>query len=172
MKELIGNVFDLMLEPDVGAICITTNVMVNAQGQNIMGAGIAKAASDRWPEVRLVLGKLLKIHGNIPLIIGYIDVSGKYFSPNKTVILNKEYKCLIWSFPTKHNWMDQSDITLIEKSAKILVQRADQLNLNKICLPVPGCSNGGLKYSDVKKIIEPILDDRFYITALPSEKLF
>ena len=49
MKEIIGNVFDLAMEPGVDSICITTNGIVNASGLAIMGAGVAGEASKRWP---------------------------------------------------------------------------------------------------------------------------
>ena len=175
MKQIVGNIFDPTLGAD--AICVTTNGIVKANGELVMGAGIAKQFAERYPGLALYLG---------------IRVTHK---GNQVIGTRPEGAGSIWvfSFPTKHHWRDQSDITLIQQSAKDLVRLvgllADQDHVNwvneaqernktvawrmgrtlqvevlqKIILPRPGCGLGQLRWEDVKKVIEPILDDRFYI---------
>lgn len=169
MQEIIGNVFDLIQDPTVDAICITTNGITNNAGLAVMGAGTAGEAARRWPEIRVVLGKYLQKYGNKPFIIGEIDKNLQFCIPNSSNIRNADYKCLIWSFPTKHHFMKNSDITLIQQSATLLAKYSAELGLKKIILPRPGCSNGKLNWQDVKPVIENILDDRFYVCSFEGE---
>lgn len=167
MQEIKGNIFDCTKNSD--AICITTNGIVGATGLAVMGAGTAGEASRRWPNVRANLGRALKALGNLPYVIGYLDQESNYHDPDINHIKNKGQDCLIISFPTKNDFRFKSDVALIEKSAKLLVKITDRLKLQKVCLSRPGCSNGKLLWADVKKILEPILDDRFYIVSFEGE---
>ncbi len=170
MKEVKGNMFDLMLDGETDSICITTNGIVGADSKAIMGAGSAGEAARRWPSVRKTLGKALKAFGNLPYVIGMIDPAGNFQDTDAKLILEKQYKCLIWSFPTKGDFRRDSQIWLIENSIRLMVEHADKFELKKIVLPRPGCSNGKLEWTAVRKIIEPKLDDRFVIVSFDSEK--
>jgi hypothetical protein len=77
---------------------------------------------------------------------------------------------LIFSFPTINNLVDGSSLTLIERSAQIMKNYADQMNLKQIILPRPGVGIGGLAWADVKPVIEKILDDRFVIVSFDHEE--
>lgn len=169
MKEIVGNVFDLCIDGETDSICITTNGIVGATGLATMGAGVAGEAARRWPSVRKNLGKALKAFGNKPFVIGMINKENQFLDPIVKDISNKNYKCLVWSFPTKDDFRYNSKIDLIKQSCHLMVKAANKLDLKRIMLPRPGCSNGKLNWSDVKKEIAPILDDRFYITAFESE---
>lgn len=127
------------------AMCVTTNGIIKTNGEAVMGRGIAKAVNDKY-HVAKILADHLKNHGNIPCDLG---------------IYNGFH---VLSFPTKNDWRKNSDPELIRQSAKYLVQLANQLQLSKIYVPKPGCSNGHLDWNkQVKPVIEPILDDRFII---------
>lgn len=169
MKEIIGNVFDLCIDGETDSICITTNGIVGATGLATMGAGVAGEAARRWPSVRKNLGKALKAFGNKPFVIGIINNNNQFIDPISKLITNKEFKCLVWSFPTKDDFKFNSKVELIKESCQLMVKAADKLELKRIMLPRPGCSNGRLSWDSVKKEISPILDDRFYITAFESE---
>ena len=170
MKEITGNMFDLMSDGETDSICITTNGIIGNDGRAIMGAGCAGEAARRWPTVRKTLGKALKAFGNLPYVIGMTDPDGNFQDTDAKLILDKKYQCLIWSFPTKGDFRYKSLTDLIVKSAKLMVEHADKFELKKIVMPRPGCSNGKLEWSEVKKLIEPILDDRFFIVSFESEK--
>ena len=79
----------------------------------------------------------LKKHGNR---VGY-------FSPYR-----------LFSFPTKNSWKQNSDIVLIEQSARHLEIAAGWLNFDRIYMVRPGCSNGKLKWEEVKPVISSYLN--------------
>ena len=160
MIEIEADIFDFLNDEKTDAICITTNGIVNSYGLAIMGAGTAGEAARRWQPIRRVLGHQLSIGKNIPYVIGHIDSDGNYLEPHKDFY---EPNIFILSFPTKDHFKDKSKLSLIESSAKELVSIANTLGLKKVILPVPGCGLGGLDYKDVKTIIEPLFDNRFYI---------
>ena len=140
LKEVKGNIWDHHFN---GAwVCVTTNGICKKNGDAVMGAGIAKDAAERFPDLPAKLGKYLKQYGN-------------------RLFVFKEYRII--TFPTKHNWKDQSDIALIEKSCRELMAVADKFGMIDISMPRPGCSNGGLKWSDVKAVITPLLDQRITV---------
>jgi len=157
MKEITGNIFDPNLGAD--AICVTTNGVVKSNGELVMGAGIAKQFAERYPGLAKALGDHISTYGNRVCHIGHRP-SINQLKADPTL---KGWD--IFSFPTKHHWRDPSDLKLIAQSARTLVLGLDKFwpEYKKIILPRPGCGLGGLKWADVKAVIEPILDDRFYI---------
>lgn len=150
MKEITENIW----EDDLDAVCVTTNGVVNKNGL-VMGKGIALEASNRFPDIAKYFGILVQQQGNFPHIY-------------RNYPLIKEF--YIISLPTKHHWRDISDIKLIENSIKILVDLANMhSHLKRIGLTRPGCGNGGLSWSVVKPIIEPLLDDRFIVYSKETD---
>lgn len=124
-------------------ICVTTNGQTRGDGSAIMGAGVARQAVERCPGIDRVLGGILRTHGNKVAWLG--SWNGKK----------------LWSFPTKQVWQRDAEPELIAASARVLTEVAS----GDVALPRPGCSNGGLKWAAVRKIIAPILRaDRFIVT--------
>lgn len=138
---------DIFAQSDADAICVTTNGIVKANGELVMGKGVAEAFKKKYPLLPLKAGLGVKKHGN----------HVQYFLDD--LFGNTRIVC----FPTKEDWRDSSPMWLIERSAKELVALADQKNWKKIVLTRPGCGNGGLKWEDVKAVLIPILDERFYV---------
>ena len=143
MIEIIGDIWVQKCD----WLCVTTNGVIKADGKAVMGKGIALQTAQRYPNISTILAQKLKDRGNI--------VSPLLFANGKWII----------SFPTKLDWRMPSDINLIKQSAIQLKEAFDkQIKKPIIMLPRPGCSNGGLKWEDVKEVIEPILiDDRIIL---------
>lgn len=150
MKEVYGNAWDL-IKTDYDVLCLTTNGTIKANGECVMGRGIAFEAKQRFPLIPKIVGDVLKKHGNVINMIGNIKLgkSGK--------------SVYIYTFPVKHNWWETADIKLIERSARQLVETANKNDWKKVLLPRPGCGNGHLNWTEVKQMLEPLLDDRFHI---------
>lgn len=134
---------------EVDAICIPTNGQRKQNGRAVMGAGVAKIARDKWPELDIKLGWSLHHIGNRVHIftVGDLDI----------------LFCVV-SFPTKNHWRNPSNVAILNRSAHQLVELADQANWNQVWLPVVGCGLGGLSWTDeVAPLLSSILDDRFVI---------
>ena len=151
MLEIEGDLF----KQRCSAICITTNGDIRSDGvRGIMGAGIAARCRDKFKSVEYTQASMLKLLGNVPSVL-INDINAGWH----------EY-CVV-SFPTKHTWKRKSDIDLIRKSCSHLVVLADWYGWNTVCLPRPGCSNGGLDWmTAVKPVLEEVLDDRFIVVTL------
>lgn len=130
------------------AICCTTNGIVKNNGKLVMGAGVAKQFNEHFLGLAERFGDHIKYNGNTVCHIATLE------GPD------------IFSFPTKDHWKGKSKIGLIKSSAlqlKFLIDHYN-LDLNYIAIPAPGCGLGGLDWkTEVKPILEEILDDRFYI---------
>jgi hypothetical protein len=148
---MLEDKIDLFNPPKyIDAICITTNGITRYNGSLVMGKGVALGAKEKFLGIDERLGKLVKSGGNHVYLAWMWEHNGK-----PTFVL---------SFPTKNHWKDTSDLNLIIQSSGELVRVVDQLALDKVLLPRPGCANGGLSWEQVKSAIGPILDDRFVIT--------
>lgn len=141
MIEVRGN---LWTYPAVLRI-ITTNGTVKKNGECVMGRGCALEAKQKYPALPYELGKNLRIVGNVPVRL----------------------RTDLWTFPVKHQWYQKADPELIECSAMVLADKLDDIYPNDeghvFVMPRPGCGNGGLRWEDVKPVLEPILDDRFHV---------
>ena len=131
------------------AVGITTNGITDKNGNAVMGRGIALQAKNLF-HCEAKLGQYLKTYGNRCFNLGQYKRGNEIFT--------------LFSFPTKHHWKEDSDITLICKSAEQIMQMCDKFGITKCYLPPVGCGNGNLNW---KTTVEPwlsmILDDRFII---------
>lgn len=155
MLEAYGDIWDHLSEYD--AVVITTNGYVKGNGEAVMGRGIALEATRRFPGIARSLGDVLKQYGN--RVFAFSHLFDKW----------------VFTFPVKPavgpnfepGWRMKADPELIETSARQIVEMLDDPtnngHINKVLMPRPGCGNGGLKWEQVKPILEEILDDRFTV---------
>ncbi len=181
MQEVFGNIFAARSQ----AICIPTNGYLDEHGSPVMGAGIARKAVAMWPSVRIVQGIALTAHGNNVRLLT-TKFQGKPSMTGEKVPIRYH----LVSFPTKPSkvwveyegwdlvlpqyrkektpkwvpgWQGYANIDIIRHSAEELVELTDEEGWKSVVLPQVGCGNGGLKWSEVKEVLDPILDDRFFV---------
>lgn len=149
-----GNIFEL---PQNGeAVCVTTNGIVKPDGNAVMGAGIALEAN-RYFNLAPKLGKYITQYGNRAFNLGLYQ---RYSLNN----LDMPVIFTVFSFPTKHHFKENSDITLICKSAEQLMEMCTKFGITKCYLTPPGCGCGKLNWENtVKPWLSQILDDRFVV---------
>ncbi|AIX12373.1 hypothetical protein CPT_Pollock14 [Escherichia phage Pollock] len=164
MLEARGN----MLEMDCDALCITTNGFVKSNGASVMGAGIAKQVRIAIPGIDKILGQKIAREGNnVHPIINHNNIWIVSFPVKPiTEISNGSNFVKHKYFPegtTVPGWACKANINLIVRSCHQLVKLANQYGWQKVLLPRPGCGAGELNWNYVKKVIEPLLDDRFIV---------
>lgn len=154
MKEATGNLWDQRAD----AICITTNGYVTVKGMAVMGAGCALEAVARLGSgIARELGDLISSRGNHAFVL--LTPRHGWYDDDFAI----EERIEIISFPVKTHWREKADLGLIRQSATEVVEIADLYGFKSVVVPRPGCGNGGLKWENVKPVLEPILDDRFTI---------
>lgn len=137
-------------------VVIPSNIGWKRNGENVMGAGVAKQCKIMYPEVPLKLGEHYKYlyHSNPNRdAVNNISINWKrelIFFPTKA--LNKERPWLSW----QHN----SDLETIKQPCFYLKELIIEYSFAKneiILLPLVGCGNGGLD----KELVIPILEHYF-----------
>lgn len=134
MLEFIeGDIFDIPVDIRVNT--------VNCVG--VMGAGVALAFKQRYPEMFRDYQR---------------DCKNGAVRPGKMNIWKSLSGDWIINFPTKRHWREPSRYEDIETGLDDLRSYLDTLGSVSIGLPALGCGNGGLDWSRVSKIIREKLD--------------
>lgn len=138
MIELTGNIWDHL---GTAVIAITASGSVTRDGRAVLGRGCARQAGERFPDLALQLGTLIREQGNHVHKLG-----------NGLV-----------SFPVEESAWSLPDLRLIARSAGELKELASCEGWRNIIVPRPGCGGGGLAWPEVRSILLEQFDDRFLI---------
>lgn len=109
---------------------------VNCEGY--MGKGIAYQFKLKFPENNKDYVKACKT--------GELQIGKLHF-------LKEDGKTIV-NFPTKNKWRAKSKMEYVEKGLDELVLLIEKLSIQSIAIPPLGSGNGGLVWSEVKKLIE------------------
>jgi len=177
MQEVTGDIWGIDR-----ACCVTipTNVGYRADGRNVMGKGLARAAALRFPWLAETYGNdcLLHVraHGAVEMQLALYSTSGSKWchsllmAPVKPVLLDKPY--LSWNQP--------ASLARVELSLHRIQQMAESMVDNRvlsstvgthILVPLLGCGNGELASQDVLQLARVILTSDKIILVLPSEDI-
>lgn len=168
MKEAIGN----MLEVDCDAIVVTTNGFVKTNGECVMGKGIAKQIAELFPEFPKLLGTRITKMGNRvhwftqpnidEVIVTFPVKNATEVYDGTNVVNHMKSKFTIGDIVA--GWACKAQLELIEQSAHQLVHMTDEFGWSNVICPRFGCGAGELDWeTEVKPLVEPILDDRFTV---------
>lgn len=128
-------------------IVIPTNIGWKKDGCNVMGAGLAKEAAKRFPDLPKIYGKYCKMARE--------DTTTIYYPKMRLILLpTKPLDEQPWT-----SWQGPSSVDLIKRSVKELrVIITTQLKF-RVALSYPGCGNGGLRPKQVIPILNKYLVD-------------
>lgn len=136
---------------------ITTNGVVNARGEAVMGRGCAREAASRWPQLSKYLGGVLLGSNHVHDLGEWV-----FNSPRHRTTSGRFH---LVNFPVKHRWWDRADLDLIARSAGELRRLVDGSDWELIVVPRPGCGNGRVKWEEVKPLLTDLFDDRFLVVS-------
>ncbi len=127
----------------VDLFCITTNGTFTKNGDLVMGAGIAKEAKEKFPNMAKWAGSRLKLyHEQEPYLLPMFEI------PHDPLIQ------LMGLFQVKHHYSEIASIQLIKRSTVQLFRYIVDYPKMTICLNFPGIGLGRLVREDVLPIIE------------------
>lgn len=135
MKFVIGN----LLEAKTQALVNTVNTV------GVMGKGIALQFKEQFPVNFKIYATACK---NGEMQIGKMLVVKENTMHGEKWIIN---------FPTKTEWFKKSQYDYLEKGLVDLVRVITEYNIKSIAIPPLGSGNGGLKWSNVKLLLEKYL---------------
>ncbi|MGM0411367.1 MAG: macro domain-containing protein [Bacillota bacterium] len=110
----------------------------------VMGAGIALEFKLRFPEMY----KDYKEKCNKNLV-----------SIGRPYIYSYNGNLWILNFPTKKHWKNKSKLKWIELGLEYFRKNYDNVEIESVAFPKLGTNNGGLKWNDVKNLMEQYLSD-------------
>jgi len=175
MHLISGNIF----QQKADVICVTTNGFVKANGNGVMGRGVAKQAVKLYPGQNLeaILGQGISLFGNsvFPLIkYNKYSIYSFPVKPRQTICYEDK------SNVVKHmadkfqcgdivpGWAAKATLEIIERSLRQIIYLADINEWKKIIIPRPGCGNGELSWNSVLGLLDKYIgmDNRFYIISI------
>ena len=113
---------------------------INCMG--VMGVGVAKKFKQKYPE----------------MFMDYVKkCTAKEVTIGKLYLYPISSDRLIINFPTKYHWRYRSRIKYIEAGLKDFINHYKDWKITSIAFPQLGCGNGGLKWSEVKPLMEKYL---------------
>jgi len=135
MKYIVGN----LLESDAQALVNTVNTV------GVMGKGIALQFKERFPYNFKIYADACK---RKEVQIGRMLVVKENTFQGEKIIIN---------FPTKTEWFKKSEYGFIEKGLNDLIRVIQDYEIKSIAVPPLGSGNGGLKWENVKSLIQSYL---------------
>src|SRR5690606_6605065 len=126
-----GNIFDYI---DKNTYLVNP---VNCVG--VMGAGLAKAFKERFPENFSEYKKICD--------------SGKFYPGDVFYYFDQESNTEILNVATKGHWKDNSKPKFIEKAMHNVCKEVYMRQATQVALPALGCGLGGMKWETVLPII-------------------
>ncbi len=131
-----------ILESQRQTLMCTTNVV------GAMGAGVAKAFRDAYPDLYAYYLKHFPKRSTAP--------NPMLARVLRVYPINEQQQCLL--FPTKVHWRNPSPLVLVTDNLRQLMQTYEQLGITSLAIVPPGCSNGGLQWSQVRPWVYKALD--------------
>ena len=153
MNIIKVNIVDLYKTGKI--VCVTTNGFIKKNGQGVLGRGNALAMATAIPQLPINLANHIKRNGNVvgPIFKGIISFPVKPAMGNYEQVLDK-VRYMYKPGQQIPGYHCKADLKLIEQSMNQLNDFINKFNLEEVYLPLPGTSNGELKFQDVKPILE------------------
>ena len=150
MSTRIANQDIWELFDDNSFIVVPTNISVKANGNAVMGRGIAAQAVQKYPNLPKLYGKAI-IEGK--------TINGFYVFPKYRIV----------TVAVKKHWKQDADIVLIESQLELLKRSTEKMNYETLLMPLIGCGFGRLTYEQILPLLLKYSFDGMVVVVPPNE---
>lgn len=140
-----------LLEAQADALVNTVNEI------GVMGRGMSLQVKEAFPEAANAYIDAAK-RGEVR--VGHVTVTPAHALSGPRWIIH---------FPTKRHWRHPSRLEWVREGLADLRKAIVDLSVSSVALPPLGCGNGGLDWSDVRRLIEEALGDLEGVRILAFE---
>lgn len=148
---MIQHVTGNLLEADAEAFVNTVNTV------GVMGKGIALQIRQAFPKVFAEYQRATK-HGEVQPGRMHVVATGAVTNPRYVI-----------NFPTKKHWRGKARLEYISAGLVDLVRVLREFRIKSVAVPPLGCGSGGLRWSEVRPLIDqalsPLEDVRVLVYA-------
>jgi hypothetical protein len=132
--------------PHATWLLVPINRIIKADGDLVMGAGLAKVVADNWPNVPRSFALQLRAY---PRQMPFCNVPFDRHGTRSVQLVG---------FPTKKHWSDDSSLTLIASGLhRLRTLMLGDDDVQTVLMPHLGCGHGGLSwYADVLPVVESL----------------
>ena len=129
-----------LLKADVEALVNTVNCV------GVMGKGIALQFKQAFRDNFQAYASACR-EGKVKPGRMFIFPTNRMFNPKYII-----------NFPTKRHWKEKSKLEYIEQGLNALIAEVRRLGIKTIAIPPLGCGYGGLRWPEVRNLIETAFD--------------
>jgi len=157
-------------KPLRSVLLLPVNAYIKNDGRAVMAKGCALVARERFRGIDLNWGMELELQGRKRGNYGMLKTEARGNYP--AIIWNKRDVTVV-AFPTQWHFIEQADLSLIERSLGVIVTMADYFKWSNVYLPEIGCGAGRRNYrEEIKPLLMDYLDDRFTVCHLTNEEFW
>jgi len=150
MKKIVAFDEDIWdSSPITGYVVVPTNIGWKSNGENVMGAGLAQQAAERFPELPKIYGKWCKKKGNHIFVNDRLRI---ICAPTKT--LNEEQPHLSWQRPSDPELVLYSYIKLLKLAKEWSVESCSSEGIKYIKCPILGSGKGNIPKEEAVEYAE------------------
>jgi hypothetical protein len=140
LRIVHGDIWDLKF--DRYWRVVPTNLGWRHDGRNVMGAGVAKQAAQRFPDLSAWYGKVCQGMARTVIFLASYEPGKLIMFPVKPLDMIQPHL----------SWRQGASLDLIDEMLVLLADETEQ-----VILPLVGCGNGGLSPELVRPRIEKLL---------------
>lgn len=155
MNKYHGDIWALAARTTAALTVVPTNLIVKRDLSAVMGAGLAKQAARRHPELPGEYGTELLTRGTSPS-----QRAGLYFAAHAPVV------CL----PTKYDWREGADRDLMMRGLQELRHAAQARPGTQFLVPLLGAGYGGLTEQESVSLMQGFLADLANVTVVMNDE--
>ena len=137
----------------------TGNTTTTSRGLAVMGRGLAKELSDKYPGIKRLASEIISKQPQIRTAVDPYGNRVLIHKPRVVIVAEIMHGSIIGMFPVKYGWWEDASLDIIRQSAIELRDLAQRYSHYTFVCNFPGIGAGRLPYDSVLKVLIEVLEE-------------